>query len=220
MFRRYILPWLVFFIYRLWSATWRQTVVLAPAVSQAEKENRKVIFAHWHGDELVTISFVTRFKIATMTSTSKDGELIDFVLKKLGGDSSRGSSTRGGVGALKGLIRLLKSGKHNASFAVDGPKGPIYQVKPGIFELSKLTGTAIVPMGVAVSSAKVFEKAWNKAFLPWPFARVVTVFTEPFPAIPRDSDVTNEEWCEKLRTALFDARQQALKKLDEISTHC
>ena len=220
MFRKYVLPWLVYYFYRIWIATWRQTVVLAPAILQAEQEKRPVIFAFWHGDELVTIQFVTRFRIATMVSTSKDGDLINFVVQKLGGDSSRGSSTRGGVAALKGLVRLVRSGKHNASVAVDGPKGPIHQVKPGIFELSKLTSAQIVPMGVAVSSAKVFEKSWNKAFLPWPFARVVTVFTEPFPAVPREGSFSAEEWCEKLRTALFDARQQALKKLDEISTRC
>ncbi len=220
MFRKYILPWLVFLLYRLWSSLWRQTVELSPGLIQAEKEKRPVIFAHWHGDELVTIQYVTRFNIATMVSTSKDGELIDFVIHKLGGASSRGSSTRGGVAALKGLIRLVRSGKHNASVAVDGPKGPIHQVKPGIFELSKLTSAQIVPMGVAVSSAKVFEKSWNKAFLPWPFAKVVTVFTEPFPVVPREGSFSAEEWSEKLRTALFDARQQALKKLDEISTRC
>jgi lysophospholipid acyltransferase (LPLAT)-like uncharacterized protein len=60
--------------------------------------------------------------------------------------------------------------------AVDGPRGPIYQVKPGVLELSKLAGAWIAPLGVAVSSQFVFQKSWNKARLPKPFARVVVRF--------------------------------------------
>jgi len=220
MFRKYILPWLVFFIYRLWTASWRKTVTMAPGLQRALKERQPVIFAHWHGDELVIIPFVPVFNIATMTSTSKDGELVDFVLKKLGGVTSRGSSTRGGIGALKGLIRFMRTGDHNASMAVDGPKGPLHQVKPGVFELSKVTSALIVPVGVACHSAKIFEKSWNKAIMPWPFAKVVVEFTEPFPAVNREGPVNLEENSEKLRSAIFDAGQQALKKLDDISTRC
>lgn len=220
MFRKYILPWFVFIVYRLWTASWRTTVVRSKGLELALREHRPVIFAHWHGDEMVIIPFVPIFKIATMTSTSKDGELVDFVLRKLGGVTSRGSSTRGGIGALKGLIRYMRSGEHNASMAVDGPKGPLHQVKPGVFELSKLTSSEIVPVGVACHSAKIFEKSWNKARLPWPFAKVVVVFAEPLPAIDRECSVNLEENGENLRAAIFDASQQALKKLDEILTRC
>lgn len=216
MFRKYILPWLVFFIYRLWTWSWRKTIVCSSGLLTALEEKKPVIFAHWHGDELVIIHLVPIYKIATMTSKSKDGELVDFVLRKLGGATSRGSSTRGGIGALKGLIRLLRSGNHNASMAVDGPKGPLHQVKLGVFELSKLTDALIVPVGAASSSAKVFEKSWNKARLPWPFSKVVVVFTEPLPAVPRVGDFDMQENAKKLRTSIFDASQQALKKLDEI----
>src|SRR5690606_18737721 len=109
----------------------------------------------WHGDELAVLHLVKRYRLATMTSTSKDGAIIDYVIRKLGGDTSRGSSTRGAVTALKGLVRLGRSGRV-LSLAVDGPKGPIYEPKPGVFELSKLCGAAIVPVGVAVTKAHVF----------------------------------------------------------------
>lgn len=113
-----------------------------------------------------------------MTSTSKDGQLIDFVIQKFGGKTSKGSSTRGAVGALKGLIRLMKSGS-NSSMAVDGPKGPIYKVKPGVFELAKLTQATLVPVGIASEPHFIFNKSWNKARLPKPFARIVVVFSKP-----------------------------------------
>ena len=112
-----------------------------------------------------------------MTSTSVDGQLIDYVIRKLGGATAKGSSTRGGSNALRGLVSagLMEEG-YRASMAVDGPKGPIYQVKPGVFELSKLAGAWIAPLGVANSSQFVFQKSWNKARLPKPFRSVVVCF--------------------------------------------
>lgn len=114
-----------------------------------------------------------------MTSTSKDGQLIDYVIRKFGGATSKGSSTRGAVGALKGLVRLMKKDEYNSSMAVDGPKGPIYKVKPGVFELSKLTKAVIVPVGVASHPHLSFEKSWNKARLPKPFAKIHVFFSRP-----------------------------------------
>ena len=117
--------------------------------------------------------------LATMTSTSKDGQLIDFVIRKFGGATSKGSSTRGGGGALKGLIRLVRKEGRNSSMAVDGPKGPIFEVKSGIFELAKLTKATIVPVGIASEPHFVFQKSWNKARLPKPFAKIVIYFHKP-----------------------------------------
>ena len=72
----------------------------------AKKNQNPLIFAHWHGDELCVLPLVPKYRIATMTSTSKDGALIDFAVRQFRGATSRGSSTRGGAGALKGLVRL------------------------------------------------------------------------------------------------------------------
>lgn len=149
---------------------------------------------------------VGRLKIATMTSTSKDGQLIDYVIRKFGGATSKGSSTRGAVSALKGLIRLVRSG-FNSSMAVDGPKGPIYQVKPGVFELAKLTHATIVPVGIASEPHFVFEKAWNKARLPKPFARISVYFSKPLD-LDLD-DIRNPSNSERLANAIANACDEA-----------
>lgn len=168
--------------------------------------DQSLIFAHWHRDELCVLPLVGRLKIATMTSTSKDGQLIDFVIQKFGGATSKGSSTRGAVSALKGLIRLVKKG-HNSSMAVDGPKGPIYQVKPGIFELAKLTGATIVPVGIASEPHFVFEKSWNKARLPKPFARISVYFSKPLDL--NFDDVRDPKNSEMLANAIANACERA-----------
>ena len=210
MFRKYLLPWLTWIVYGLWVATWRKRIVHSKGLDSLLTAGTPVIFAHWHGDELAITHLVRVYNIATMTSTSADGRLIDFVIRRMGGMTSRGSSTRGGIGALKGLVRLMRAGCR-ASMAVDGPKGPIHVVKPGVFELARLAHARVVPMGVACSNPIVFNKSWNKAILPKPFSRVVVVFGDPLPPIGRDSDPRSDGLANSLSVALSDASQQAGK---------
>ena len=210
MFRKFLLPIVVFWTYRLLFTTWRKKIVESESLLTALKNNESIIFAHWHGHELAITFLVSRYKLATMTSISKDGQLIDYVINRLGGATSKGSSSRGAVAALKGLIRLMKNG-HPASMAVDGPRGPIYQVKPGVFELSRLAQAKIFPVGVAVSHPFVFEKSWNKAMLPKPFAKVCVCYGEPIPALEKSKSPKNIELAYELKQRISDACQQASK---------
>jgi lysophospholipid acyltransferase (LPLAT)-like uncharacterized protein len=212
MFRRWCLPWIVWCLYRLWTWTWRLEYVESDGLKLALLNGERLIFAHWHGDELCVVPLVTRYKIATMTSTSKDGQLIDFTIRRLGGATSRGSSTRGGVGALKGLVRLVREG-YRASMAVDGPRGPLHVVKPGVFELSRLADAKIVSVGAATSNAIVFQKSWNKAHLPKPFAKVVVAFSEPWPAIRREDDAKSPELAQRLAANISKTCQHASEHL-------
>ncbi|WP_415063451.1 lysophospholipid acyltransferase family protein [Bdellovibrio sp.] len=168
------------------------------------------MLAHWHGDELALLSIVKRYRIATIASQSKDGELMAKVLKWLGAKTSRGSSTRGGVQALKGLLRLVKDGG-NCSFAVDGPKGPLHKVKPGVFELSRMISGPIYAAGVACDRAIHFPRSWNKTFLPKPFAKVIIYWEGPLAPVSRDADPRNPDLALELEALLHHARQQALK---------
>jgi lysophospholipid acyltransferase (LPLAT)-like uncharacterized protein len=156
------------------------------------------------------LHLVHRYHLATITSTSKDGDLMTWIISKLGGVSSRGSSTRGGVTALKGLLRLLKSGRFNSSVAVDGPKGPIYKVKPGIFEISRLAQTPIYWVGVSADRFFTFEKAWNKAILPMPFAKVYIEWHGPMGPISKDEDPKSPELANQLEMNLMASKHQAI----------
>lgn len=182
-------------------------------------EKSNMVFSMWHGNELALIAFSDRYKLVTMTSTSKDGEIMDFILKKLGFKTSRGSTTRGGVSALKGLLRIAKEG-YTPMIPVDGPKGPIYEPKPGVFELSKLLNAPILPTGVAASSSLVFKKSWNKAFLPLPFSKVVLVWGEPMAPVQEGQDPRSIELATQLKTALDACGQSAKKYLTEDSGKC
>ena len=211
MIRKYILAPLIWLIYNLLSFTWKITLVEPPELLTMMRERRPFIMAHWHGDELVLLSQIHKYRIATIASTSKDGEMMNTIIRMKGVKTSRGSSTRGAVSALKGLLKLVKSGR-NASFAVDGPKGPLHAVKPGVFELSRLMNAPIFWSGVSADRAWRFEKSWNKTYLPKPFAKVYVQWFGPVSAVTKNDDPRDPLLAERLADALRKAQEAARKE--------
>ncbi len=92
--------------------------------------------------------------VSVMVSRHSDGELIARVVKHFGISSSRGSTTRGGVGALKELIKLSREGFCPA-FTPDGPRGPRYVVQPGVIQAAKATGLPICPITYSARKKKL-----------------------------------------------------------------
>ncbi len=206
--RGIVLGFLIWIIYKIISSTWRVTLFEPPDMKDLLLKKKPLILSHFHGDELVLISLVKKYQIATMTSTSKDGEIMNTALKLLGANTSRGSSTRGGVSALKGLIDFCKQG-HSCSFAVDGPKGPIFEVKPGVFEISRLLKAPIFACGVSADQAWHFPKSWNKTYFPKPFSKVNIFWQGPALWVDKTIDPRDPVLAKALQNQLFDARRQS-----------
>lgn len=129
------------------------------------------------------------------------------VLGWLGAETARGSSTRGGANAMRGLISHCRKNGNNVSFAVDGPKGPVYKVKPGVFEFSRLMNAPIYTASVGVARPWVFMRSWNKAVLPKPFSRVHVRIAEGLPVITREQDPRETALAESLEALLQEGRQ-------------
>lgn len=210
--RKYVLPYLLFFVYSALRLTWRIRLVEPPEFREALASGEPMVLAHWHGDELGILYLLRRYRAAVMTSTSKDGELMNTVVGLFGARTSRGSSTRGGITALKGILKLAKEG-WRPSVAVDGPKGPYHKVKPGVFEISRMTGARIFPIRVVCDRAFVFEKSWNKSFLPKPFATLVVVWGPALPAVTREMDARDPQLALTLEQALGSAGEEAEQAL-------
>lgn len=214
-----VLGFLIFLIYRVLSATWRVTITQPESLTQAVKNRKPYLLAHWHGDELVLLSIVRHYGVVTIVSQSKDGAMMDFIFRRMGGFTVRGSSTRGGIGALKGLIRMSRAG-YPSSFAVDGPKGPIYQVKPGIFEVSRVLNLAIYWAGIHCDRAIHFPKSWNKTYLPKPFAKIRIQWFGPMNPIGENEDPRSPEIARTLGDALNAAKQQVAGSIAEPGIGC
>jgi lysophospholipid acyltransferase (LPLAT)-like uncharacterized protein len=192
----------IFLLYKILSATWRIHYEEDPDFQEMLSRRSPVILAHWHGDELALLHTVKRYRLATLTSQSRDGELMNDVLQRLGVATARGSSSRGGATGLRHLIKLCRHHRRNVSFAVDGPRGPLNEVKPGVFEFSRLMQLPIYAATASAEQSWVFHKAWNRAFLPKPFVKVTVKIKKGLRPISRDADPRNPQIADTVKTLL------------------
>ena len=147
-------------------------------VNPPDRKKEKFIFAFWHGEQFIPGFRHRNEKVVIMSSLSRDGEIQTGILKFFKYIVVRGSSTRGAQRALVEMIRFVRLG-YDAAFAVDGPKGPYKEVKPGAIYLAMKSGNRIVPVSCCARKFKVFDKAWDRYELPYPFSRAVAAYGKP-----------------------------------------
>jgi lysophospholipid acyltransferase (LPLAT)-like uncharacterized protein len=147
-------------------------------VAQFWSKGENVVVAFWH-DRLILLPFAYRGKmgVRVLISSSRDGELIARTIKKLGLDTVRGSSTRGGSEALQTLIGAAKGG-YDIGITPDGPKGPRHVAKAGVVEIARATGRPVVPLLMSAARGKRM-RSWDRFLVPMPFDRVILRWGEP-----------------------------------------
>lgn len=128
------------------------------------------IYTVWHNRVFLATYFWRRRRIVIMTSQSFDGEYIARFIQRFGFGAARGSSTRGGVGAIVEMARLMRAGCPTG-FTIDGPKGPKYVAKMGAVLLAKKTGQPILPFTITASRIWTARKSWDQFQVPLPFSR-------------------------------------------------
>jgi len=201
-----VTSWALIAFTHLLRLTWRQRrQPFEGAVEPHRHKGQGVILALYHGRHLPPVVAYRGRGIHVMTSQSRDGEMLARILRSWGYVTIRGSSSSGAVGAMKEMARKMKQGT-DAVIAVDGPRGPYRDVKPGVLLLAKLTGSPIIPVAAAASSYWQI-RSWDKYIIPKPGARTLTVFGEPI-FVPRA--VSDE--------ALGQARVELGQTLDALQT--
>jgi lysophospholipid acyltransferase (LPLAT)-like uncharacterized protein len=146
-----------------------------------------VVFAFWHGRQFPLVYTWRRREVAILTSLSRDGTLQSLILGGLGYHIVRGSTSRGAVRGLVGMIRAVGQGR-DAAFAVDGPRGPYHEVKPGVLFLARRTGLPVVPITSAAARARVFTDAWDRYLLPHPFSPTVVAYGDHLTVPPEANE--------------------------------
>jgi len=119
-------------------------------------EGRNVILAFWHSRQLMMPLAYRGDDAHVLISQHRDGELIARIVGRFGFSSVRGSTTRGGVQALRQLIRLGRSGV-DLVLTPDGPQGPRQVAQIGVIQLAQATGMPIVPVTFSCSKKKSFR---------------------------------------------------------------
>jgi len=193
--------WLIAFGFRLLKA-WARTLRFeiddrADVIGQPTTEN--YIAALWH-NRLLLISFALKRFLpsragAGLISASSDGDLVADLTQRFGFQVVRGSSSRLGASAILELNNMLASGR-DILITPDGPRGPAYELGPGIIFLAQKTGAAVVPVNFEYSSCWRL-KSWDRFILPRPFSKVRFIIGLPHRV--RSTDTPEEFETERLR---------------------
>jgi len=170
------------------------------------KRNECYIYAMWHEYLLVPIVEFSHSSARLLVSKHTDGLIVAEMCKHLRMGVVRGSSTRGGVEALR---RLLRPGRYRCLAVIpDGPRGPRRKVQPGIIYLASKLGWPIVPVGIGYQNPWRL-RSWDRLAIPKPFHPAAAVSAEPF-VVPGNLDRDGlETYRQKLEATLESLTAQA-----------
>jgi lysophospholipid acyltransferase (LPLAT)-like uncharacterized protein len=187
-----LMPPLAAGLVRLLGPTLRLRAEGLEALTSSGPAARPLIYCVWHGRILMVPWLNARLRrsrgerqLSVLASRSRDGELIAEYARRFGLDVVRGSSSRGGAGALRALVAAIRAGR-DVAVAPDGPRGPRRQLGSGVVALAALTGAPVVSLGFAARPAWRLA-TWDEFQIPWPFARAALVFGT-MTSVARDSD--------------------------------
>jgi hypothetical protein len=175
--------WLIAFgvhLLRVWERTLRYEVedragILAKPVTQ------NYIGSLWHNRLLIFPLVLRRFFPnrggAALISASRDGDLLTDAIHRFGYEVVRGSSSRLGASAILQLTEILGS-RRDVVITPDGPRGPVYDLGPGIVFLAQKSGAAVLPMNLEYSRCWRL-RSWDRFIIPQPFAKVRVLISPP-----------------------------------------
>lgn len=143
----------------------------------------RAVFVTWHQRMLMLARYFGPRRLTIMISQSRDGEYGARIAAKLGFSSVRGSSTRGGMRALRLLSKAIREGACGGMLA-DGPQGPPRVAKVGTVLSARDAGVPIIPVVWSADRCWVLN-SWDRYMIPKPFARVAVYYGEPIWVPPR-----------------------------------
>ncbi|MCA1622467.1 MAG: lysophospholipid acyltransferase family protein [Acidobacteria bacterium] len=195
-----LVDWIFYVLISLIGKTNRFEIEGWENFKKIEDDNKIPIYAFWHNRIFLATYYFRNRGIVVITSQSFDGEYIARFIQRFGYGAVRGSSTRGGVGALVEMIRLMKHGLP-MGFTVDGPKGARYVAKTGAILLAKKTGNPVMPFIVEAENFWAIN-SWDKLQIPKPFTRAKVFIAKPIFVATEATDAEIENKRQELQTKL------------------
>lgn len=182
-----------------------------PAI--ARRLGLRYIYAFYHEVMLFPAYYWAWPEMQILISDHRDGELITQIVSRLGFGVVRGSTTRGGVRALKEMTHRVDRG--HLCVTPDGPKGPRRSVHPGMIYLSSRLGLPIVGAGMAFQKPWR-AKSWDRFAVPRPHRPAACVVPAPI-LVPPDADRdVIEAYRQKVELSMQTAMTQAEAWVEEL----
>jgi lysophospholipid acyltransferase (LPLAT)-like uncharacterized protein len=154
----------------------------AENIGAALARSPSFIPVYWHQHQLFCAKYLfdqraAGVKLGVLISPSVDGEFGALIVRRLGGEVIRGSSTHTGARALRDFYQALVHEGISPVIAPDGPRGPPWKFKSGALLLAQLSQRPIVPLSYCASRA--WKVSWDRFVIPKLGARVVIAVGEP-----------------------------------------
>jgi lysophospholipid acyltransferase (LPLAT)-like uncharacterized protein len=171
---------------------------------------------YWHQHQLFCAKYLfdlsdVGVKPGVLVSPSVDGEFGAIIVRKLGGEVIRGSSSHTGARTLRDFYQALVKDGISPVITPDGPRGPAGKFKPGALLLAQLSQRPIIPLSYCASRA--WKISWDRFVIPKLAARIVIAVGEPV-YVPKGLDAAALERMqvdmEHRLTSLFETARNAL----------
>lgn len=149
---------------------------------QAHAGKGNCILLLWHNRLMLVAPIFQRyapqFTYTAFISKSRDGEPLALFTRSFKNGRTIRVRHNAKHEALKEMIDRLKNSPEVLIVTPDGPRGPRYQIKPGISLAAKETGAKIFPF--SWSADRFWQlKSWDKMILPKPFAKISVLIGDP-----------------------------------------
>ena len=199
-----VLCWIIHLYIRLLHASGRWTVEGADIPQRTLARGRAFILAFWHGRLLMMpMAWQRMAPIHMLISSHRDGRIIAEAVRYFDIDWLAGSSSEGGLAALRQMVKHLKAGAC-VGITPDGPRGPAMRASPGIVATARLARAPILPIAYATRRRRILG-TWDRFHLPFPPTGGLFLWGEPI-EVPEDAD---EAALERYR-ALVEERMNAM----------
>lgn len=180
-------------------------------IDALKAENKNFVLAFWHGSMLLPWYTNRKQGMVSLTSKSKDGDLLAKVLKHWKYRVIRGSSSTGGDVALGMMIDYARN-KRSITITPDGPRGPRHKMKAGAVITAKKSGLPLILVGVGIKKSRNLS-SWDKFEIPGLFTKAVLVYSDPV-YVPNDLSYEDTsaviEKCEILLNKLQEEARNSL----------
>ena len=190
-----LVPVAIFVGRTIWRWCARIRVVGTEHVAAALERGPSFIPVYWHQHQLMCVKPLLEMrsagvKLGFLISPSVDGEIGAMLVRKVGAQVIRGSSSHTGARALRDYYEALAKQGISPAITPDGPRGPPRKFKPGAILLAQMSQRPMIPMAYAASRA--WRVQWDQFVIPKPFARIAIVIGPPV-YVPKGLDAAGLE---------------------------
>ncbi len=199
---------------RLVWRTGRWRTVRGETPEEFWKSGKPFIMAFWHGRLMMMVkAWPPAAPFRMLASPHRDGQLIADTVGHFGIETITGSSTHGGAGAFRAMIKALKNGE-SIGITPDAPRGPRMRCGMGAIALAKLSGVPIITVAVGAGRRRILS-SWDRFMVALPLSGGVIVWGDPI-EVAADA---NDDALEAARRRVEESLNALTQEADLLSGH-